>query len=63
MALPNQGGEFITEFAPRDDAFTFSHVMRLSKPIYYPEEYPYLKELFNKVIQAEKSDIILKKKS
>jgi hypothetical protein len=63
VALPNQGGNFITEFAPRDDAFTFSHIMRLNKPIYYPEEYPYLKELFNKVIQTEKADIILKKKS
>jgi hypothetical protein len=63
VALPNQGGNFITEFAPRDDAFTFSHIMRLNKPIYYPEEYPYLNELFNKVIQTEKADIILKKKS
>lgn len=63
MALPNQGGNFITDFAPSNGAFTFSHVMRLNKPIYYPEEYPYLKELYNKIIQTQKSDIILKKKS
>lgn len=63
ISLPNQGGNFITEFAPHDDAFTFSHIMRLNKPIYYAEEYPYLKELFNRVIQTEKTDIILKKKS
>jgi hypothetical protein len=27
-----------------------------------PGEYPYLKELYNKIIQTEKADIIIKKK-
>lgn len=62
IGLPNQGGRFITAYEPLGNNFTFSHILQLNKPIYQPEEYPYLKELFNKVIQAEKADIILARK-
>jgi cell fate (sporulation/competence/biofilm development) regulator YlbF (YheA/YmcA/DUF963 family) len=36
--------------------------MQLNKSIYAKEEYPYLKELYNKVIQSEKAEVIFKKK-
>lgn len=62
IGLPNQGGRFITAYDPRENGFTFSHVIQLNRSIYSSDEYPYLKELFNKIIQAEKSDIIFRKK-
>lgn len=63
MVLPNQGGRFITAYDVQAGSFTFSHNIQLSHSIYSSEEYPYLKELYNKIIQAEKADIIFKKNS
>jgi len=62
LGLPNQGGRFLTTYEPNATGFTFSHIFQLNNAIYSPEEYPYLKELYNKVIQAEGSDIIFRKK-
>ena len=63
FALPNQGGKFFTNFESDNQKFTFSYVTRLDKSVYSPEEYPYLKELYNKIILTEKNEIIFKKKS
>ena len=63
IGLPNQGGRFTTVYEPLDKGFTFSHIFQLNRSTYSSEEYPYLKELYNKIIQTEKADIIFKKKS
>jgi hypothetical protein len=63
IALPNKGGSFVTLFETADNnTFTFSHVVQFSKSTYSPEEYPYLKELYNRIILSEKEKIIFKKK-
>jgi hypothetical protein len=33
-----------------------------NKSIYTPEEYPYLKELFNKIVDTHKTDFVFEKK-
>jgi hypothetical protein len=63
LAMPNQGGKFIINFIGEGNSFTFSHVKQFNKSVYSPEEYPYLKEFFNRMIQSEKGDIVFKKKS
>jgi len=62
IALPANGGRFITDYQADGNMFTFSHGIQLNKSIYSSEEYPYLKELYNKIIQSEKPDMIFKKK-
>ncbi|HEY0246075.1 MAG TPA: DUF3857 domain-containing protein, partial [Mucilaginibacter sp.] len=62
MAMPNQGGRFITTFDSNSNTFTFSDILNFSKPVYMPEEYPYLKEFYNKIIQTEKTNLVFKKK-
>jgi hypothetical protein len=63
VALPNNGGRFLTSFENiGSNTFTFSHVEQFNKSIYAPEEYPYLKELYNNIILSEKAEIIFKKK-
>jgi len=62
VSLPENGGKFVTNYEAGDNSFSFSHVIQLNKPIYDPGEYPYLKELYNKIIQSEKSEIIFKKR-
>ena len=63
ISLPNGGGSFTTNFTATANGFSFSNVITLGKSIYDPSEYRYLKDLYNKIIQAEKEDIIVKKKS
>ncbi|MDB5010804.1 MAG: hypothetical protein JWQ06_1593, partial [Mucilaginibacter sp.] len=63
IGLPNNGGRFIINYQGGENEFTLSHVTQFTKSIYNTDEYPYLKELYNKIIQAEKNEIVFKKKS
>ena len=60
--LPNQGGNFMTDFTTDGSTLTFSYITRINHSVYSTEEYPYLKELFNKIILAEKNELVFKKK-
>ncbi|QHS56783.1 DUF3857 and transglutaminase domain-containing protein [Mucilaginibacter sp. 14171R-50] len=62
VSLPNEGGKFMTEFSGKDNTFSYSNVIQFNKSIYAPEEYPYLKELYNKIIASEKAEIVFSKK-
>ena len=63
VTLPNNGGRFLTDFqASGDNSFTFSHIIQLNKSVYSSQEYPYLKELYNNIIQSEKAEMVFKKK-
>jgi hypothetical protein len=61
MAMPNDGGRFITASQTSPNEFTCSHLIQLNKAIYNSDEYPYLKEFYNRIIQSEKAEIIFKK--
>jgi transglutaminase-like putative cysteine protease len=63
FAMPNNGGKFLTGFDNNNGVFTFSNVKQFNKSVYGPEEYPYLKELYNKIILSEKNELVFKKKS
>ncbi|TSD67102.1 DUF3857 domain-containing protein [Inquilinus sp. KBS0705] len=60
--LPNRGGQYLNDFKKEGDVFYYSKVMQLNNAVYMPEEYPYLKEFYNKAIAAEKSEIVIRKK-
>lgn len=63
FSLPNKGGMFATTFESQDNnSFTFSNITQFNKSVYDSAEYPYLKELFNKIILTEKGDMIFRKK-
>jgi hypothetical protein len=62
FSMPNSGGMFATSYESQDNGFTFSNITRFNKAIYTPQEYPYLKELYNKIILTEKADMVFKKK-
>jgi len=62
MALPIKGGRFLTDVSVMDNTITYSQVEQFSKAIYSSEEYPYLKELFNKMIQNQKANVVFHKK-
>ncbi len=62
LSLPNNGGKFVTQTVIEGNSLILSCLIQHTKSVYSPEEYFYLKELYNKIIQAQQSDIILKKK-
>ncbi|MFP5081438.1 DUF3857 domain-containing protein [Pedobacter sp. JCM 36344] len=61
MALPENGGKFMSNTTLMGNTLTFTQVFQLNKPIYSPEEYLALKEFYSRMIQLQKTDIILKK--
>lgn len=62
IAVPNNGGKYITSYEAADNSFSFSYVTQFTKSVYGAEEYPYLKEFFNKIIQSQKTEMVFKKK-
>lgn len=61
LALPNKGGKFMMQVNQDDNVLSLYQLTQLDKSIYQPEEYLFLKELFNKIVLTQKSDIVLKK--
>lgn len=63
FGMPNQGGEFLTSVDGDNQNLTFSYDTRFNKSVYGADEYPYLKELYNRIILVQKSELVFKKKS
>ena len=61
--MPEKGGSFIAKTTVKDNNIMIFNRISLSKTIYPPEEYKFLKEFFNKIIKFQNSFIILEKKS
>jgi len=62
VILPNNGGKFLSSYDAVGNTFTFSDIIQFNKSIYSPAEYPYLKELYNKIISTEKAEMVFRKK-
>jgi hypothetical protein len=62
LALPNNGGRFILNVQNPGNKLIISNSLTISKTIYSSGEYHYLKELFNRIIQVQNTDIIFKRR-
>ncbi len=62
LALPNNGGRYIFDTQQLGNRFTMNHSLQISKTIFTSEEYHYLKELFNRVIQVQQADLVFERK-
>jgi len=61
IALPNQSGRYLLQINTYDGNLTINQQLMFNKAIYTSEEYHYLKEFYNRIIQAQKSDILIVK--
>jgi hypothetical protein len=61
IALPQTGGKYLLRSITEDQTFSISQVLQLNKAIYQAEDYLYLKEFYNQIIQSQKADVVLKK--
>jgi len=63
LALIEKGGQFINKMEMEESHLRCNQLLRLNKMVYAPEEYLSLKEFFSRIIQLQKTDVILKKKA
>ncbi|WP_259068030.1 DUF3858 domain-containing protein [Mucilaginibacter sp. X4EP1] len=63
IQLANNGGRFLTTFTNDNNNIIFSSEVALNKSIFKPEEYAALKDFFNRMIIAEKTELVFHKKS
>ncbi len=61
IALPNKDGRYLTQTMLTDHTLIFNQLFQLNKPIYMSDEYLGLKEFYSRIIQLQKTDIVLKK--
>lgn len=61
IALPNSGGRYLLKTTFEDNKIVINQYKQFSRSIYTSEEYLYLKEFFSKIIQNQKTDLLLKK--
>lgn len=59
IGLPNQGGRYLLQTNLLDSNLTINQQLLFGKAIYTSEEYHYLKEFYNRIIQAQKLDVLL----
>ncbi|MNY20277.1 hypothetical protein D3C86_1537500 [compost metagenome] len=61
IALPDNGGRYLSSTSFMNQVINFNQLLQLNKPVYHPAEYLSLKELYSRIIQLQKTDIIFKK--
>lgn len=61
LKMPLDDGRFLADYKMNDDGITVSHVTQFTKAVYLPVEYADLKEIFNKIIQAQNAEIVIKR--
>lgn len=62
LALPNGGGRYIFEVQQQTDKLLVSQSLLIAKTVFTSVEYHYLKELFNSVVEANQTTLVLKRK-
>lgn len=62
LSLPSSGGRFLFDIKDLGDKLIVNYSLSINKSVYNSNEYHYLKELFNRVIQYQNIDLVFKKK-
>lgn len=62
IALPETGGRYLLESNLNGDKISLTQILQFNNAIYPAEYYLALKEFYSRIIQNQKTDILLKKK-
>ena len=62
LALPNAGGKFLYGSQLVGNKLHITNMLSLARPVYSSQEYPYLKEIYTRMVQAQNADILFKRK-
>lgn len=61
IALPQNGGRYICDFQTMGNRVTVNQNLVISKTVYSPDEYHYLKALYSQVVQTQNADLLFTK--
>jgi hypothetical protein len=59
--LPEKAGRFTYMVAVNGNTIQITSRISLKKPVYFAEEYPFLKELFNQIVTKHAEQIVIRK--
>ena len=62
LILPNSGGRFMFEVTTAENRLTINYLLAINKTVFNSAEYQYLKELYDRVIQTQGTDLLFKRK-
>jgi transglutaminase-like putative cysteine protease len=62
VTLPDKGGSFIFVVGREGNVIEVLSKIDIAKPVYYAEEYPYIKELYAQIVAKHAEKIVLKRK-
>jgi hypothetical protein len=62
LILPQNGGRFIFEIQNVANRLSINSSLLIGKPVFSPQEYHYLKELFNNIVAVQQTELVFKKK-
>lgn len=62
LGLPEGGGRLICDFKHESSTLTLTNMFSIFRTVYSAEEYHYLRELYNRMIQAQHIDLVFTKK-
>jgi hypothetical protein len=62
LALPNSGGRFLLDSKNESNRLVINSQLIISRTIFSSQEYHFLKELFNRIIQVQNTDLLFKVK-
>jgi transglutaminase-like putative cysteine protease len=62
LTLPNAGGRYMFGAMISGNKLTISNLLAITRPIYSADEYPYLKEIYARMVQTQNTDLIFQKK-
>lgn len=60
IGLPNGGGRYLLQSTVIDNQLSLNQMLQFNKAVYSSDEYLYLKEFYSKIIQNQKTDLIIK---
>ena len=64
LSLPNGGGRFLFEAVGKgENKLSINNSISIRKTVFSSNEYHYLKELFNRIIQVQGGELVFKKKT
>lgn len=62
LALPAAGGRYLFGGQVAGNKLMINNILSISRPLFGPEEYPNLKEIYTRMLQAENTDIVFQRK-
>ena len=62
ISLPENGGRFVFMSQVTGNKLQITTKLNIKKPEFYTEEYPYLKEFFDKIVAKQTIQLVLVKK-